>query len=102
MRIGDSELEYFVDYLNKRIHILDLDHSGMRTLTNAIDPTFQRKFVEQEHLLSDVLDFQWLCYATDGIIAEYRNYNFKFVPRDERNLHQPYVKKMEERKNKYK
>lgn len=98
MRINDTELEYFIDYINKIIHLMDLDNSGTRSLTNAIDPTFQKMFIEQESLLKDVYDFKWICYGTDGIITEYRTYNFNFISSHYNELlHEPYVSKMKER-----
>lgn len=101
MRIGNTQLEYFIDYLNKRVHLLDLDRSGMQTVTNAIDPKFQKRFIRQEHLLSDLLDFQWICYGTDGIVAEYKDYNFSFVPHGDQRTHQPYIEKMMLRRRGY-
>jgi hypothetical protein len=101
MRINNSELEYFIDYINKRIHLLDLDTLGMRSLTNTIDPTFQKMFIEHENLLKDVIDFQWICYATDGLIAEYKNYNFKFIPNEADICHKPFKEKMLARRKKW-
>lgn len=97
MRIGDTQLEYFIDYLNRRVHLFDLDKSGMRTVTNAIDPKFQKRFIRQEQLLSDLLDFQWICYGTDGIVVEYKEYSFSFVSHKDQRVHQPYIDKMEAR-----
>lgn len=101
MRVGNTELVYFIDYLGKKIHLLDMDEPGRKTITNAIDPTFQQKLIEQEGLLNDVMDFDWLVYATDGIIASYRNYNFKFVNPKLPYLHQPYLEIMQSRRMKY-
>jgi hypothetical protein len=100
MRIGNSELEYFIDYLNKRIHLLDLNKFGTMTLTNNLDPSFQQELINQESLLSDIMDFDWICYGTDGIITEYSHYNFKFLSYNTLLLHQPYVDKMKIRREK--
>lgn len=99
MRLGNTSFEYFIDYINKKIHLLDLDQSRTMSLTNAIDPTFQQKLVDAECLLKDVLDFEWLCYGTDGIVASYRNYNFKFANHKLPYLHQPYLEIMTKRRN---
>jgi hypothetical protein len=101
MRVGHTELEYFIDYINKRIHLFDLDNYGSSTITNSIDPTFQQKLLEQENLLQDVMDFKWICYGTDGIVAEYRNYNFKYISERDSQLYQPYLEKLEGRKRKW-
>jgi hypothetical protein len=97
VRVKNTDVEYFVDYINKAIHLLDGNKYTHMTLTNSIDPTWQRLFVEQEALLIDVLDFTWFCYATDGIVSTYSNYNFKFIA-DHTQLHQPYVEIMRQRK----
>ena len=100
--IKGTKLEYFIDYINKRIHLFDLDNYGSTTLSNNLDPTFQQKLIDQECLLSDVMDFKWICYGTDGIIAEYRNYNFNIISHDMRLTHEPYIEKMKERRNHWK
>lgn len=97
VRVKNTDVQYYVDYLNRAIHILDSNKYTHMSLTNAIDPTWQKLLIEQEQLLRDVLDFTWFCYATDGIISIYSNYNFKFV-KDHSQLHQPYVETMKQRK----
>jgi|SRR3954465_9874378 hypothetical protein len=100
MKVGNTELLYYIDYVGKRIHLLDMDGQGRTSLTNAIDPTFQKLFVEQEMLMTDILEFDWICYGTDGIIASYRNYNFKFMNPKLPYLHKPFVDIMAERRAK--
>jgi hypothetical protein len=100
MLVGNTEVIYFIDYLGKRVHLLDMNSPGRMSLTNAIDPTFQKKFVEQEQLLKDIIEFDWLCYGTDGIIAAYSNYNFKFVNQKLPWVHQPFVEEMIKRRTK--
>lgn len=102
MIIGNSKIEYFVDYINKKVHLLDLDNFGTRSLTNAICPEFQNKLIEQENLLKDVVDFEWICYGTDGIIASYKEYNFKYCNPKLPYLHEPYKEVMKKRKERYK
>lgn len=98
VRINNTELEYFIDFITKKMHLLDLDNSGTKTLTNAIDPHFQQALIDQENLLQDIIDFEWLVYATDGIIASYSDYNFKFVNPKLPYLHKPYVDVMKKRR----
>ena len=101
MKIGKCELEYHVDYINRKIHILDLDQPMRRTLTNEISPDFQKRFVAQEELLQDCLEFDWICYGTDGIICSYSNYNFKYQNPKLPYLFEPYVKEMDNRRHPY-
>jgi hypothetical protein len=98
MKINNTEILYFIDYLNRGIHLLDLDRSGRMSLTNAIDPRFQQALIDHENLLQDVMDFEWYCYGTDGIIAVYRNYNFSFL-KDYSIMHKPFVELMKQRRS---
>jgi hypothetical protein len=100
MKVGNTELLYYIDYVGKRIHLLDMDGQGRTSLTNAIDPTFQKLFVEKEMLMTDILEFDWICYGTDGIIASYSNYNFKYMNPKLPYLHKPFVDIMAERRAK--
>lgn len=98
MKINNTELDYHVDYINKKVHLLDMDSSSNNNLVNTMSPDFQIKLVEHEGLMQDVLDFEWICYGLDGIIASYRNYNFKLVNPKLPYLHRPYKLTMESRK----
>ncbi len=97
MKIGNTEIEYHIDYVNKKMHILDLSN-GFNKLTNQIDPTYQKLVIEHESLLQDVIDFEWVCYANDGYIASYMNYNFKILNPKLPYLHKPYMDIIQERK----
>jgi hypothetical protein len=99
MRLDNTHFDYYVDYITKKIHLLDLNNFSTMTLTNAMCPEFQAKLIEKESLLSDVIDFEWLCYGTDGLIASYRNYNFKFANSKLPYLYPPYLEKMEKRRS---
>ena len=98
MKVNNTELDYYVDYINKKIHLLDMERDTSKSLANIISPDFQNKLIEQEGLLQDILDFDWVCYCYDGIIASYRNYNFKLVNPKLPYLHRPYKLTMESRK----
>jgi hypothetical protein len=91
MQVGNVELLYFIDYLNKRIHLMDRTSVGQITLVNTIDPTFQQKMIEQEQLLRDIIDFEWICYGSDGFISSYSNYNFKVLNSKLPYLYKPYL-----------
>ena len=99
MKIDDTHFEYYVDYITKKVHLLDLNHFGTQSLTNAICPDFQAKLIEEENLLTDVIDFEWLCYGTDGIIASYKDYNFKFANYKLPYLYPPYLEVMGKRRS---
>jgi hypothetical protein len=97
MKLDGVNFEYFIDYINNRIHIIDLDQYGT-TVANSISPSWQRKLIEQELLLEDIMEFEWICYGRDGYIAKYRDYNFSYVAPNSILVHQPYLKKMEDRR----
>lgn len=97
VRVGNVDIEYHVDYLGRAIHILDKHKHSNQTLTNCIDPDWQRELIYKEQLLRDVYDFEWFCYGTDGIICSYRNWNFNFIS-DFTRLHQPFVEVLKARR----
>lgn len=98
MKVGNTEIEFHIDYVNKKFHLVDLDNTGMHKLTNYIDPTYQKKLIEQESLLSDLIDFEWICYSNDGYIASYLNYNFKILSPKVPYLFKPYLDYMQKTK----
>jgi hypothetical protein len=100
VKVGACEVLYHIDYVGRAVHLLDKNNGG-RTLTNSIDPSWQKQFIYQEMLLTDILDFDWYCYATDGIVATYCNYNFNFI-KDYSKLHAPYLDVMRQRGEYYK
>ncbi len=91
MKIEEVEFEYFIDYIGRSIHLLDLSNSHYRTLLNAIGDEFQNKVIEKEHLLQDVLTFDWICYSHTGLIMEFKNYSLVFVSKGDKRLHKPFV-----------
>jgi hypothetical protein len=98
MNIGNTDIEYHIDYVNKKMHLLDLNVSEINKLTNQIDPTYQRKVIDHEGLLQDLLDFEWICYANDGYVASYLNYNFKILSPKLPYLHKPYLEIIQQRR----
>ena len=95
MRVEKANIDVFCDYTKRIVHILDLDQGG-KSVTNSIDPAWQKAVINKAKLLHNTLDFHWLCYGTDGICAEYIKYNFKFV-NDPNFMHQPFVAIMKQR-----
>lgn len=100
MRIKDTDILYFIDYISKRIHIIDLQTAGKSRIENIIDPGFQQELIEKEQLLEDILDFEWIVYGIYSVIASYKNYNFRFLNKKLPWLHQPFLDMLEERNEK--
>lgn len=91
MHILGMELEYFIDYVGNRIHILEKSASINKQLFNTISPDFQKQLVEEQFLLTDVLDFDWILYDLNGLIVAYTDYNMKLVNRKMPFVHEPYI-----------
>lgn len=85
------ELEYYIDYMNRRIHLLDKSYPSTPELLNVITPEFQKQFIENECLLIDVLDFDWFIYASNGIIFSYSAYRLELVNPEEKTLYKPFM-----------
>lgn len=98
MQIENTEIEYHIDHEQKKLHLLDLDQSGRKSLTNAIGNAFIMSLIEQEHLPLEVFKYEWICYASDGIVASYEGYNFNFKHHSLPYLHKEYLEVMEDRK----
>lgn len=99
MQIKDTEIDYYIDFPNKRIHLLDLDKDERRTLTNSIGLTFQVRFLTELELDADIMGFEWYCYGTDGNVARYRNHAFKYIPLSSKTIYKPFAKVMDIRLN---
>lgn len=93
MKLKDIEFEYFIDYINKRVHLLNREN-GFKLLSDRIDYRFQKDFIEEESLLVDVIDFDWFLYEVNGIIVLYKNSNYQLVNPVMPFLHKEYVEKL--------
>lgn len=91
MLVGELELEYYIDYLEKRFHLLEKDRMMFRGLPNLIDSDFQRKIIKQENLLLGVLDFEWVLYCSSGLVMTYKDFNLQLMPKYEKWLHRPFL-----------
>jgi hypothetical protein len=91
MKINNIELTYFINYLEKTVHLKDLNHFRNRYLLNEVSPSFKKKIIESESLLTDVLGFEWLIYCSDGLVMEYKDYNLTFVTKEDKRLHKPFL-----------
>jgi hypothetical protein len=91
MRINNIEVEYFVDYVGRGIHILDKSRAHYQNLLNEMSPDFQMNFIEGENLLMDVMEFDWICYGSGGLIMEFKEYGLVFVPKNDKRLHKPFM-----------
>lgn len=90
MQLGETQFEYHIDYINKKVHLLDWTQSTNGNLVNNISPDYQKSFIKAEALLQDVIDFDWICYGSDGLITAYKNYNIKILNHKLPYLHRPY------------
>ena len=97
MKIDNVEFEYYVDYINKRIHLMDVNAHG-QSIINAISSELQKKLIFSEGLLSATIDFEWYCYNYDGIIVSYKDYCYKIESHKMPYLHKPFSKLVESRK----
>lgn len=91
MKIENVDLELFIDYIGKTVHLLEISRSPYSALLNEISPEFQKKVIEKGLLLMDVLDFDWFCYASSGLVMEYKDYGLLFVSKNENRLHKPFI-----------
>lgn len=90
LKFEGAEIEYFINYLDKSIHIIDTRNHGT-SISNLIAPYWMKKFIEHEKLLEDVMYFDWYCYSAGGIIGKYNDYQFTLMDISKANLHNPYV-----------
>jgi|1185.fasta_scaffold77493_3 hypothetical protein len=90
MIINDIKFDYYINYLGKSVHLLDLSNSHFKTLLNAMCADFQKKLIEEEALLQDVLGFDWICYGQSGLIMEFNKYGLQFISKGDKRLHAPY------------
>jgi hypothetical protein len=91
MRIDNIEIEYFINYIGRSIHILDKTRNHYQNLLNIMSPEFQKRIIEEEQLLSDVFDFDWICYGSGGLIMEFKEYTLVFVSKQDNRLHKPFI-----------
>lgn len=90
MQNENIKMEYHIDYINKKIHFVDWSQAAHEQIVNLISPDYQKRFLEAEALMQDVLDFDWIIYGVDGLISSYKNYNFKILNPKLPYLHRPY------------
>ena len=57
-----------------------------------MSPEFQMNVIEGEQLLIDVLDFDWICYGSGGLIMEFKESGLMFVSKDDKRLYKPYMR----------
>lgn len=93
MTYDNTNFDYYVDYVEKRIHIKDHESSQTYSVMNQISPMFQMWLIEEEGLLSDVIAFDWYLYTGSDIVARWSDYTFKFISSTEPSVHKPYLKK---------
>lgn len=102
MKVNNTEFDYQIDYINKKIHLIDkFGLHNDNSLVNAVDPEFQQAFIKQYMLLEDIVDFDWIVYASNGIVAQFRGYAFAIISPKLPYLHKPYLEAMQTRRKSY-
>lgn len=95
-----ENIEYFIDFIGKKVHLMDNSTSYVHSLVNEISPDFQKNFLDQQVFTDDLLKFEWIIYGSDGLISAYSNYNFKILNPKLPYLHEPFVETSRIRRNK--
>lgn len=99
MKINNTEFEYQIDYVKRKVHMLDMKSAiSGESLANAMDSEFARIFIKQECLLQDIVDFDWIIYMSNGMIANFKDYNFSIISPRLPYLHKPYLDAMQQRR----
>lgn len=84
--------DYYIDYLNRRVHVLEKGKPlYSNNLPNQMGTDFQKRFIEKERILKDVLDFEWLCYSSDGLVLLYKKHNLSLASGKVERLHKPFL-----------
>jgi hypothetical protein len=91
---NNFNFEYFIDYLKRKVHLLNVESNSYKKLSNIIDPEFQKNFIKTENLLLDLMDFDWILYESTGIIIIYKNYSIAIVSPKLPYLHKPFLEKL--------
>jgi hypothetical protein len=89
MRINGVELEYQIDYVGRTFHIKD--KGRYHNLFNVISPEFQMNVIEGENLLLDIIDFDWICYGSNSLVMEFKEYGLVFVSKTDNRLYKPFM-----------
>jgi hypothetical protein len=92
MRIKNISFTYFIDYLGRRIHLLEAKgNSVYQSLANSMSPQFKNELIESEALLMDVKEFDWIIYSYGGLILSHTGYSMSILSKSEDCLYQPYL-----------
>ena len=92
MKVENIEVEFFIDYLNKRIHVLEKGRSLYnQSLPNIIGTEFQKSFIEQQNLLIDVMNFEWFCYCSNGLVLLFKGRGLNLVSDTSEMLYKPFL-----------
>jgi len=98
LKINGIEIKFHVDYIERIIHLFDVNSSHIQSLVNNISPSFQKDLIQQGQLLLDVLDFEWVCYSLNAPIFGYKDYNLYFINETEKRLYEPYRRVLKDSK----
>jgi hypothetical protein len=91
VKIDNVEVDYHIDYLGKKIHLLDLGPRYSNTLVNMISPDFQKKFIKKECLLIDIVTFDWILYCGSGLVILYKDFQAMLILDNQKWLYGPFL-----------
>ena len=92
MKIKNVEVDYFLNMRTKKVHIKELKSNLLNPLINNIDSNFQKILIEEELLQRELLNFDWICYCHEGLILNYKDYQYKILNKKLPYLHEPFLK----------
>jgi hypothetical protein len=92
LRINNVSFSYHIDYINRRIHLLEAKgNSVYQSLANAMSPQFKKQVIDQELLLEDTIEFEWIVYSFGGLVLRSIGFSLDIVSKEETYLHKAYL-----------
>lgn len=89
--IHHTVVTLYIDLVKKCCHILDLNVSGSRTVTNAVSEEYLFRVVDEYVGAADPLkaieSYRFLLYGTDGVVSEWKDDHFLFIQEHDEALH---------------
>lgn len=91
MRIKNIEIDYHIDYVERKVHIKEISASSHSQLLNVIGSDFKEELIEREDLLIEALEFDWYCYGAGGLILVSKEYGLQIIAKEKTSLHIPFL-----------
>jgi hypothetical protein len=74
MKVKNLYVEYHIDYLKRQVHVLEKGRPVYHdNLPSNIGEEFQKNLIEQGCLLKDAIEFEWLCYCSNGLVLLFKD-----------------------------